>query len=247
VLAPIAHAHGVPLATDLGSGSLVDLAAFGLPREPLPQEMLAAGCDVVTFSGDKLLGGPQAGLIVGTRAAVERVRRFPMKRALRVSKLPLAALEATLTLYLRPERLGRDLPTLRQLLRPPDVIRALADALAPQVAAAVAPRFDVRVVELTGQIGSGSLPVERLPSAGLAIAPAMGSKRGIGTALDALARALRGLPMPVIGRIADDRLLLDLRCLEEATLLTRQLAMLRAALQGVPPGASAPAAKPTTR
>ena len=247
VLAPIAHAHGVPLATDLGSGSLVDLAAFGLPREPLPQEMLAAGCDVVTFSGDKLLGGPQAGLIVGTRAAVERVRRFPMKRALRVSKLPLAALEATLTLYLRPERLGRDLPTLRQLLRPPDVIRALADALAPQVAAAVAPRFDVRVVELTGQIGSGSLPVERLPSAGLAIAPAMGSKRGIGTALDALARALRGLPMPVIGRIADDRLLLDLRCLEEATLLTRQLAMLRAALQGVPPGASAPAANPTMR
>jgi len=153
-LAPLAHAHGVPLATDLGSGSLIDLSAYGLPREPLVQEMIAAGCDVVTFSGDKLLGGPQAGLIVGTKAAVERIRRFPMKRALRVSKLPLAALEATLSLYLKPERLAQDLPTLRLLTRPLDAIRAQAIALAPQVAAAVAPRFDVHVVESMGLIGS---------------------------------------------------------------------------------------------
>ncbi|KAF1072621.1 L-seryl-tRNA(Sec) selenium transferase [Variovorax sp.] len=230
-LAGIAHARGVPLATDLGSGSLVDLAHYGLPREPLPQEMLAAGCDVVTFSGDKLLGGPQAGLIVGSKEAVGRIRKFPMKRALRMSKLPLAALEATLSLYLRPERLAQDLPTLRLLTRPADAIRELAQALLPAVREAVAPRFTVEVVPLLGQIGSGSLPVERLPSAGLALAPAGTAKKGLGTALDALATALRGLPLPVIGRIAEDRLLLDLRCLEDSAPFSAQLALLRERLQ----------------
>ncbi len=227
-LAGIAHAKGVPLATDLGSGSLVDLAAYGLPREPLPQEMLAAGCDVVTFSGDKLLGGPQAGLIVGTKEAVGRIRKFPMKRALRMSKLPLAALEATLMLYLRPERLTQDLPTLRLLTRPTAQIRELAERLAPELAAAVAPRFAVEVAAMQGQIGSGSLPVERLPSAGLAIAPLQ--KKGAGRALDELAAALRALPLPVIGRIADDRLLLDLRCLEDTPAFTAQLPALHDAL-----------------
>ena len=231
-LAAIAHARGLPLASDLGSGSLIDLAAYGLPREPMPQQMLAAGCDVVSFSGDKLLGGPQAGLIVGRRDAVERIRRFPMKRALRMSKLPLAALEATLRLYLRPERLAQDLPTLRLLTRPVAAIRALAVALLPQVAAAVAPRFEAAVAEMQGQIGSGSLPVERLPSAGLAIAPAGGTarKKGAGRTLDELAAALRALPLPVIGRIADDRLLLDLRCLEDAAPFAAQLPALRQAL-----------------
>lgn len=226
-LAGIAHARGVPLATDLGSGSLVDLAHYGLPREPLPQEMLAAGCDVVTFSGDKLLGGPQAGLIVGGKEAVGRIRKFPMKRALRMSKLPLAALEATLSLYLRPERLAQDLPTLRLLTRPADAIREMADALRPAVQAAVSPRFTVEVVPLLGQIGSGSLPVERLPSAGLALAPAGTSKKGLGTALDALATALRSLPLPVIGRIAEDRLLLDLRCMEDSAPFIAQLPLLK--------------------
>ncbi|HEX7865128.1 MAG TPA: L-seryl-tRNA(Sec) selenium transferase [Variovorax sp.] len=230
-LAGIAHARGVPLATDLGSGSLVDLAHYGLPREPLPQEMLAAGCDVVTFSGDKLLGGPQAGLIVGSKEAVGRIRKFPMKRALRMSKLPLAALEATLSLYLRPERLAQDLPTLRLLTRPADAIREMAESLQASVQAAVSPRFTVEVVPLLGQIGSGSLPVERLPSAGLALAPAGTSKKGLGTALDALATALRSLPLPVIGRIAEDRLLLDLRCLEDSTAFTSQLPLLRERLQ----------------
>lgn len=229
-LAGIAHARGLPLVTDLGSGSLVDLARHGLPREPLPQEMLAAGCDVVTFSGDKLLGGPQAGLIVGGQAAVGRIRKFPMKRALRMSKLPLAALEATLMLYLRPERLARDLPTLRLLTRPAAAIHALALQVRPAVAAAVAPRFDVEVVAMQGQIGSGSLPVERLPSAGLAFVPAGLGRKGLGSALDDLAAAFRGLAQPVIGRIAQDRLLLDLRCLEEPVQLTAQLPALREAL-----------------
>ena len=212
-LARIAHARGVPLATDLGSGSLVDLATWGLPREPLPQEKVAAGCDVVTFSGDKLLGGPQAGLIVGSREAVGRIRRFPMKRALRMSKLPLAALEATLRLYLRPERLTRELPTLRLLTRPQEAIRRHALGLLAPVAQALAPRFATEVAEMHGQIGSGSLPLDRLPSAGLALRPVQA--RGAGRALEELARALRALPRPVIGRVADDRLLLDLRALEE--------------------------------
>ncbi len=224
-LAGICQARGVPLATDLGSGSLIDLAHYGLPREPLPQEMLAAGCDVVTFSGDKLLGGPQAGLIVGRKAQIAQIRKYPMKRALRMSKLPLAALEATLLLYLQPERLAHDLPTLRLLTRPATAIRALAEQLAPAMQAAVAPRYTVQVADMQGQIGSGSLPVERLPSAGLAIAPA--EKKGSGRALDALATALRTLPLPVIGRIADDRLLLDLRCLEDPGPFTAQLAHLQ--------------------
>ena len=228
-LATIAHARGLPLATDLGSGALVDLSAYGLPREPLPQEKIAAGCDVVTFSGDKLLGGPQAGLIVGSKEAVERIRRFPMKRALRMSKLPLAALEATLRLYLRPERLARDLPTLRLLTRPLAAIRALSEDLCPAMALAAAPRFEVSVVELQGQIGSGSLPVERLASAGLALTPR--DRKSAGRALDELAAALRALPVPVIGRIADDRLLLDVRCLEDPGPLLAQLPALRLALQ----------------
>ena len=227
-LAGICHARGVPLATDLGSGSLVDLAHYGLPREPLPQEMLAAGCDVVTVSGDKLLGGPQAGLIVGSKAAITRIRKYPMKRALRMSKLPLAALEATLLLYLQPERLAQDLPTLRLLTRPVDAIRAMAADLLPALQAAVAPRYRVQAIDTLGQIGSGSLPVARLPSAGLAVAPA--ERRGSGRALDALASALRGLPMPVIGRVADDQLILDLRCLENPALLREQLPGLQQAL-----------------
>ena len=227
-LAAIAHARGVPMATDLGSGSLVDLALHGLPREPLPQEKLAAGCDIVTFSGDKLLGGPQAGLIVGSRAAVGRIRKFPMKRALRMSKLPLAALEATLRLYLRPERLAQDLPTLRLLTRPAAEIRALAEHLAPALAESVAPRFVVQVAAMQGQIGSGSLPVETLPSAGLVVAPTQ--KKGAGRALDELSVALRGLPLPVIGRVAEDRLWLDLRCLEDVACFSSQLPALREAL-----------------
>lgn len=227
-LAAIAHAHALPLVSDLGSGALVDLSRHGLPREPLPQEKLAAGCDVVTFSGDKLLGGPQAGLIVGSKACIDRIRSFPMKRALRLSKLPLAALEATLRLYLRPERLVRDLPTLRLLTRPLDQIRALAQALQPALAGALAPRFEVQVLDMLGQIGSGSLPIERLPSAGLAATPVQ--RKATGRSLDELARALRGLPLPVLGRISEDRLLLDLRCLEDPALLTSQLGLLKEAL-----------------
>ncbi|MBS0505930.1 MAG: L-seryl-tRNA(Sec) selenium transferase [Proteobacteria bacterium] len=223
-LAPIAHAHGLPLATDLGSGALIDMSAHGLPPEPTPQQMLAAGCDLVTFSGDKLLGGPQAGLIVGRKDLLTRIRKHPMKRALRMSKLPLAALEATLRLYLRPERLAQDLPTLRLLTRPLADIEATARAVLPALQAALAPRYQVQPLALLGQIGSGSLPVERLPSSGLAIAPV--DAKGVGRALAQLAEALRALPLPVIGRVHDDRLLLDMRCLEDAQQLIGQIGLL---------------------
>lgn len=231
-LAPLAKARGVALATDLGSGSLIDMTRYGLPAEPTPQQMLAAGCDVVTFSGDKLLGGPQAGLIVGSKAMVGRIRKFPMKRALRLSKLPLAALEATLQLYLQPELLITHLPTLRWLTRKEDDIAAMAATLLTPLAEALAPRYRVSTVRMKSQIGSGSLPVDTLPSAGLAIAPDLSGKRGVGTALDALSTALRELPMPVIGRIGDDQLLLDCRCLDDAAPLIAQLGTLRARLLG---------------
>lgn len=232
-LAPIARAAGVPLMTDLGSGSLVDLAQWGLPAEPLPQAMLADGCDVVTFSGDKLLGGPQAGLIVGRKDLVQRIRKFPMKRALRLSKLPLAALEATLRLYLQPDRLTRDLPTLRLLTRPVEQIQAQAERVQARVEDAVAPRFAVRVSAMRGQIGSGSLPVETLPSAGLVLTPRLPGKRGLGRALDELMTALRALPLPVIARVQADELWMDLRCLDETreeAEFIEQLAQLKEAL-----------------
>ncbi|MBS0312710.1 MAG: L-seryl-tRNA(Sec) selenium transferase [Proteobacteria bacterium] len=231
-LAALAHRHGLPLASDLGSGALVDLAAYGLPHEPMPQEMLRAGCDVVSFSGDKLLGGPQAGLIVGRREFIGRIRKTPLKRALRVSKLPLAALEATLRLYLEPEQLGHALPTLRHLTRPTAAIEAQAKALMPRVSAALAPRFRVTTEATLSQIGSGSLPVDRLPSFALRISPTVTSRKGVGSALDHLHAALRALPRPVIGRIGDDALWLDLRCLEaeDEQAMIAQLPLLQQAL-----------------
>jgi len=229
-LAPLARASNIPLACDLGSGSLVDLSDYGLPREPLPGDMIEAGCDVVTFSGDKLLGGPQAGLIVGSSKAIGRIRANPLKRALRISKLPLAALEATLRLYLAPEKLPQRLPTLRLLCRTQATIRAVAEQLSEPMRQALAPRYSVEVADMASQIGSGSLPVDRLPSAGLRITPQPVRRKGSGTALSELAAALRALPEPVIGRISEEALQLDLRCLENPSRLLAQLPALTEAL-----------------
>ena len=211
-LAALAKARGVPFVVDLGSGALVDLARFGLPHEPTPAEALAEGADLVTFSGDKLLGGPQAGMVVGRADLVAAIRRNPMKRAMRCDKLTLAALGAVLALYADPERLPEHLPALRWLTRPAAEIAATAERLAPAVAGWLGSAAGVEVVAVQSQIGSGSLPVDLLPSFALRLAP-ITAKRGSGRALDALAAALRGLPIPVIGRIANGGLLLDLRCL----------------------------------
>lgn len=221
-LAQIAGEAGLPYVVDLGSGSLVDLSQWGLPREPTPMESLAHGADLVTFSGDKLLGGPQAGIIVGRRALVERLRRNPLKRALRCDKLTLAALEAVLKLYAHPERLAERLPSLRWLTREPAGILLQAQRLQPSLASWAGAAYDVSVQAVMGQIGSGAQPVEELPSHALAIAP-LTAKRQRAAALKRLQTALLALPTPVIGRIHDGELLLDLRCLDEDEAFISQL------------------------
>ena len=212
-LARIAHAQGVAYMVDLGAGALVDLTQFGLPREPMPQDALAAGADVVTFSGDKLLGGPQAGIIVGTSAAIGRIRKHPLKRALRCSKITLAALEATLRIYASAHRLPERLPTLALLARGADDIRAACERLLPHLARFAGAAFTARVEACASQIGSGSLPVERLSSSAIVLAPV--STKGAGRALEQLSHRLRSLEKPVIGRIHEQAMWLDLRCLRD--------------------------------
>jgi len=210
-LAAIADAAGVPLLNDLGSGSLVDLSHYGLAKEPTVRQAVAEGARLVTFSGDKLLGGPQAGFIVGDRALIQQINRNPLKRALRVDKLRLAAIEATLNLYRDPDRLAERLPTLRFLSRGKADIEAQAHRLQPAVAAQLGKAFEVDVGDCLSQVGSGALPLDTLTSVALLI-----RARGSQTALEQLAAALRALPRPIIGRVADGALRLDLRCLAEA-------------------------------
>lgn len=229
-LASLAQQHGVPFVVDLGSGTLASLERWGLPHEPTPRESIEAGADLVTFSGDKLLGGPQAGLIVGKKALVAQIKKNPLKRALRVGKITLAALEAVLRLYQNPDTLQQTLAALQQLARPEGDIRAQAERLLPALQNALAGlAVTVHSVALNSQIGSGSLPVERLASFGLAIR-AQGKKSGVLHRLEAL---LRQLDKPVIGRIADEALLLDLRCLNEAdeAAFVAQLPVLSALIQ----------------
>jgi L-seryl-tRNA(Ser) seleniumtransferase len=221
-LAAAAHRRNVPLMVDLGSGSLIDLAQYGLPKERTAREAIEAGADVVSFSGDKLLGGPQAGILVGRAELIVRIRSNPLKRALRVDKMTLAALEAVLHLYRNPEKLRERLITLRLLTRPRSEIEALGRAILAPVQQALAGRASVELRECDSQIGSGSLPIDRLPSAAVVIVPSV-TGRGSGTALKALEREFRRLPIPVIGRVSEGALWLDLRCLESADEFLGQL------------------------
>jgi len=209
-LAKLGRAHGIPVAVDLGSGSLVDLRRWQLPAEPTVREAIAAGADLVAFSGDKLLGGPQAGLLVGRADLIDRLRRDPLKRALRVGKLTLAALDAVLTLYRTPEHLAERLTTLRLLTRPVSDLQTQAARLRAQLQRVLGERYEVAEAPLVGQIGSGALPAEQLPSYGLAVRAIKGKH----ASLTQLEEGLRALPRPVISRITDRTLWLDVRCLE---------------------------------
>lgn len=223
-LAKLARQHGLPFVDDLGSGTLIDLSRWGLRREKTVQDALKGGADLVTFSGDKLLGGPQAGIVAGRKDLIARLAKNPLKRALRLDKLRLAALEATLRLYRDPDRLAERLPTLRLFTRTAADLRALAEQLQPQVAGALGPGWVVDIIDCASQIGSGALPLETLPSAGLAIRPA---GKAAGSAVEKLAAGFRAVPLPVIGRIAQGALVFDLRCLEDEVLFGAQISALK--------------------
>ena len=223
-LAPLAKSHHIDVAVDLGSGTLVDLEQYGLPHETTVRETIAAGADLVTFSGDKLLGGPQCGIIVGRKDLIAQIKKNPLKRALRVGKLTLAALEPVLALYRAPDLLPERLTTLKLLTRPAAAMRAQAAAILAPLQAALGASYAVTAEAMTSQIGSGALPVDQLPSFGLVIRPATKASNALGR----LEQRLRALPLPVIGRVAHDALWLDLRCLndEQQEKFIAQLALL---------------------
>jgi len=203
-LVTIARGADVPLFEDLGSGALVDLAAHGLPPEPIVRDRIAAGVDLVCFSGDKLLGGPQAGILVGREALIRRLATHPLRRALRPDKLTLAALAATLRLHREAPDLSAVLPVLWWLTRPLAELDAVGRAAAPELAHRLGPGWTVELVESEAEAGSGALPVAPLPSRALAVAhPAH--------AADAIAARFRRATPPVLGRIHAGRFLLDLR------------------------------------
>jgi L-seryl-tRNA(Ser) seleniumtransferase len=221
-LSKIAHETGVVFVSDLGSGTLVELTQYGLPKEPTVRETLDMGADLVTFSGDKLLGGPQAGIIVGRADLISQLKRNQLKRALRVDKITMAALLAVLDLYRNPEQLRSRLPLLRDLTRPAEEIEQVCRRILPELEKSLANRAKVGVNSCKSQIGSGSLPLDLLESYCLSIKPvALKGERD--ASLLRLAQAFRQLPKPVVGRVHDGKLLLDLRCLRDEYDFIQQL------------------------
>ena len=212
--------HSLPLIEDLGSGSLIDLTKFGLPHEPLVKDSIKAGVDIVMFSGDKLLGGPQAGLIVGKKDLISKIKKNPMKRAMRLDKVSIAALSATLQLYLNPDKIATRVPTLRFLTKTVEEIEQTAKIVGQTLNKVLGDEISINQVECLSQIGSGSLPVDRLPSIALSISPI---KSKPGSKLKKYAESFRALPIPVIGRIQDGALVFDLRCLDDVEEFIMQL------------------------
>jgi len=213
-LVEIGRERGVEVMEDLGSGALIDLEEFGIAREPVVRERVAAGAGIVTFSGDKLLGGPQAGIIVGRRALVERIKRNPLKRALRCDKLTIAALSATLRIYLRSKDIGSELPTLRILGRSKSEIAAMAPRAREILVDRLGTEYRVEIVDATSQVGSGAMPVKELDTVALRVTHPLKSANAIAS----MFRRAR-----IIGRIVDDSFQLDLRTVEDPALFSVEL------------------------
>ena len=209
-LAELGKEFGIPVITDLGSGALIDLKQFDLPEEPTVQEKLQQGLDLISFSGDKLLGGPQAGIIVGKKALIQQLQAHPLKRVLRCDKVTLAGLEATLRLYLQPEKITEKLTALHLLTQPVAELQAQAEQLKVRLENRLNTDYVVAIEPSEAQVGSGSQPLARIPSVAVTIAPATEKTPTKTTALFA---RLLALPQPVIGRIERDKIWLDLRSL----------------------------------
>jgi L-seryl-tRNA(Ser) seleniumtransferase len=220
-LVELGREHDIPVVEDLGSGCFVDLSRFGLAREPTVQDVVASGVDVVTFSGDKLLGGPQAGIILGSRAIVDRIKKNPMNRAMRIDKFTLASLESILRCYRDPQKVFETVPTLHMIAVTTGVIDRRAKRLARRLRKSIGSLCTVSVVDLTSRVGGGAMPEQNLPSRGVALAPAAMS-------VHAVEVGLRKLDVPVICRIEDNFLLLDLR-----TVADDELALIDQGLQTV--------------
>ena len=203
-LVALGRRHDLPVMEDLGSGCLFDVRPYGLTGEPTVQEVVAAGADVVTFSGDKLLGGPQAGIIVGRRRYIERIKKNPLNRAVRIDKFTLAGLEQIFRLYLDPSLAVQKIPTLAMIAQPAETCRRRADRLLRRLRRPLAGRCAVDRAEVESRVGGGSLPEQALASWAVRLRPAQ-------FAVSVLEERLRRLPLPVVGRIEDDGLLLDMR------------------------------------
>ena len=214
--------NGIPFMIDLGSGSLIDLKYMGITKVQSPADTLAKGVDLITFSGDKLLGGPQCGIIAGRKDLITKIKKNPLKRALRCDKMTIAAFSTLLKLYENPERAKLEIPTLRLLNRKETDIYKVAEKLYPSIKSKISNIAEVKIIKCKSQIGSGSLPVELLPSYGVEIS-AKNLKRNSNKLLQSISKKFRELPIPVIGRLSKNSLIFDCRCLEDTTLIIKQL------------------------
>ena len=220
-LAELAGKEGLPFVCDLGSGNLIDFSLYGLPQEPTVINAIQNGADIVTFSGDKLLGGPQSGIIAGKKELIEHIRCNPLRRALRPDKITLAALHEVLKLYRHPEKLSESLPTLRFLSRDVSKIMQQSQTISQALEEHLPSNYIIKAEPCFSQIGSGALPIQNIPSFGIAITS------GKDFQLRALSKALRLLPRPVVGRLNDKKLFLDLRCLDCDQEFIDQMSMIR--------------------